>query len=123
MRAALVLALTLLTGMMSWAAADTVNVKVIKNIRATLQPNSLDGFTLGTSSARRGYVIEITPVSLLPGIDNGASIVSFVEPEFNGPTKTWFDVARVQLLNASQPVDIRIRVYALIVDPPSLEAR
>jgi hypothetical protein len=124
----LVLAFTgIFMASISWAQDETkvkvitndkndtkVRVKVIANIPATLQPDVLHGFVLGNSSIDRGYVIEITPVTLLSSADDGASIESFVEPEFNGPTRTWIDVVRVLLRNASASVGANIRVYALV---------
>jgi hypothetical protein len=64
---------------------------------------------MGPVSEKRGYVTEISPSS--PSDFNGASITSFVQPEFNG--FSWFDVLRVQLHGGSNPVNANLRAYVI----------
>jgi hypothetical protein len=98
------------------SAAVDANIRVyavtspLLSFDFVLQPGVGHGFSLGPSSAHRGYVVEVTPSGAALA---GSSVTAFAEPEFNGPSGVWGDVVRVVLRNASGPVSANIRVYAV----------
>jgi hypothetical protein len=98
---------------MARVAAVSRTFDVITDFNFTLQPGVFHGFIVGESTARRGFVTEVTPLS--PSDFNGASITSFVHPEFNAGR--WLDVLRVQLRGGSMPVNANLRVYSIISVP------
>lgn len=86
----------------------SVTIEVMFDFDFTLQPGEWHGFSLGPVEEERGYVAEVTPLGV--DADDGAHIVSRIQPEFN--TVAWYDVLRVQLFS-SVPLDVNIRVYAM----------
>jgi hypothetical protein len=94
-------------------AAVNRTFDVVTDFNFTLQPGVFHGFIIGESTAQRGFLTEVSPLS--PSDSNGASIASFVHPEFNGGH--WLDVLRVQLRGGSLPVNANLRVYSIISVP------
>jgi hypothetical protein len=94
-------------------AAVNRTFDVITDFNFTLLPGVFHGFIIGDSKANRGFVTEVSP--LTPSDFSGASITSFVHPEFNAGR--WLDVLRVQLRGGSLPVNANLRVYSIISVP------
>jgi hypothetical protein len=88
---------------------------LLSTFQVTLQPGVWNGFSFGPSSGK-AYLVKAAPTSLPNPSDNGAYIVSTVQPEFDGTS--WNDVVRVELMAATVPVDAAISVYTLSPIPP-----
>jgi hypothetical protein len=82
------------------------NVPVSTEFTTTLQPGYWQGFTLGPSSAKRGFIPVVTP----DPSSEGTSIERVVVlPEFDG--FQWNDVLRVRISSSGSPLDVNITVH------------
>src|SRR5437868_13505086 len=91
-------------------ASGPLTFEVVFGRNFTLQPGVAHGFVLGKAEISRGFVPEVTPLS--PSDFIGASITSFVHPEFDGVR--WIDVLRVILNGGSLSVEANLRVYSIV---------
>jgi hypothetical protein len=70
-----------------------------------LEPGEWNGFVMGESKDRTGYVMEVTPLH-----DEDNQILAYrVQPEFNG--SNWFDVARLMIPSDRSATDVMITIY------------
>ena len=95
-------------------AALKVNVKVYQTpgdltvqteFVVHLQPGEWDGFVMGESKERKGYVMDVTPL-----VNEDNQILSYrVQPEFNGAA--WLDVARLMIPADRPATDVLVTIY------------
>jgi hypothetical protein len=95
-------------------ASLRVNVKVYKTpadlpvqseFVVHLQPGEWDGFVMGESKQRKGYLMDVTPL-----IDADNQVLSYrVQPEFNGTD--WQDVARLMIPADRPATDVLVTIY------------
>jgi hypothetical protein len=78
-------------------------------MEATLKPARWNGFVVGASHVRQGYVVEVMPKEKS---DNEVAF-SVVRPESNG--EVWEDVLRVYVPEGRSPFEALLRVLAVRV--------
>ncbi len=82
---------------------------VVADFDCELQPGEWHGFVVGESSARRAYLVEISPLE--PSTD-GATVERYVvQPEFDAAAGTWRDVLRVATPAGALPLLVNVRIY------------
>jgi hypothetical protein len=70
-----------------------------------LEPGEWNGFVIGESQERLGYVMEVTPLN-----DTDNQIQTYrVQPEFNGTD--WLDVARLMIPSDRPVTDVKVTIY------------
>ena len=88
---------------------DVAELPLVADYDFELQPGEWHGFVVGESSARRVYLVEISPLE--PSTD-GATIERYVvQPEFDAAANRWRDVLRVATPVGALPLLVNIRIY------------
>jgi hypothetical protein len=84
---------------------DVSALPVVTQFTTTLQPGVWHGFSLGSAAADRGYVTEISPVTLAEAVVEDYR----VQPEFDG--SAWNDVLRIRTRPGDPSLQVHIRVH------------
>jgi hypothetical protein len=70
-----------------------------------LEPGEWDGFVMGESKERKGYVMDVTPL-----YDQDNQVLSYrAQPEFSGTE--WLDVARLMIPAYRPTTDVLVTIY------------
>jgi hypothetical protein len=83
----------------------TADLPVQAEFTVHLEPGVWNGFVMGESKQRTGYVMEVTPL-----YDQDNQILTYrVQPEFNGAD--WLDVARLMIPADRPATDVVVTIY------------
>jgi hypothetical protein len=96
-------------GQQAWLryyAPGPLGVEMLRQV-TTLSPGSWNGFVVGPSDIRQGYVVEVMPQKKT---DNEVAF-AVVRPESNGDT--WNDVLRVYVPDGRPALEALLRVLAV----------
>ncbi len=89
-------------------APGSQGVEVLRK-KATLSPGKWNGFVVGPSYIRQGYLVEVMPQKK---VDNAVDF-AVVRPESDG--EVWRDVLRVHVPEGRPPLEALLRVLAVKV--------